>query len=187
MIDSVRPYVGEVVVVDTGSTDKTVQLCKDIGARVYQVGFTDFASIRTLTSHLARSKWVLMLDADETLSNPEMLDDIVSNGSMDAYAFPRKRWLDLHMTQQTEIEAYPDYQVRFYKNNPNHVWKRELHEFFHGAAVHQCKDGPIINHFHDVFKSSIRLKERDRLYTKLAQKARVTVEGGRPVTGKITT
>lgn len=196
MLASVSGYISEIIIVDTGSTDKTLEHIKlmmdykertqdPIKMKLHHVPFTNFAEIRTYTSHLATKPWVLMLDADETLTNPGELYWIINNHKdgkgKDAYAFPRRRWLDLEMTKRTELEAYPDWQVRFYKNNKDFVWKRELHEYFHGTAVtHFAKSGPYpcIEHFHDVFKSPERLAERKKLYEELAVKAGVTVEGG---------
>jgi glycosyltransferase involved in cell wall biosynthesis len=183
MIGSVQQYVDELVLVDTGSTDLTVhrahEICQsfNLPIRAYRGEFTNFGEVRTKTAHLASKEWVLMLDADERLSKPEMLQDVIKMGG-DAFAFPRRRWLDRKMEKQTELEAYPDWQVRLFKNNKEYVWKRELHEYFHGAAVDNIKRGPTIEHFHDVYKSPERLAERKALYEKLAKKAGVTVEGG---------
>ena len=182
MINSVYDFVDEVVVVDTGSTDETLPGLSDYKkVRIYRTGFTDFGSMRTLTAHLARHPWVLMLDADETISHPELLFNLTQDPLHCAWALPRKRWLDLAMTQQTELEAYPDWQVRFFRNNPKYIWKRELHEYFHGAAVSKLEGGPAINHFQDVFKSPQANEERDRLYTKLAAIAGVNKKGGLPL------
>jgi glycosyltransferase involved in cell wall biosynthesis len=181
MICSVKDYVDEIVIVDTGSEDSTLDICRKYGARIYEVGFTDFGKIRTLTAHLAREPWILMLDSDETLEYPHLLKYLATSGQSDAYSFPRKRWLDLEKTRQTEIEAFPDPQVRFYKNNPNYVWRRELHEYFDGAAVTHIDHGPVINHFHDIFHTPEKLAVRKVLYERLAQLAHVTTEGGKPL------
>lgn len=178
MLSSVKDYVSEIVVVDTGSTDNTIEIARCFTDKIYQVGFTDFGKIRTLTAHLASQPWVVMLDADETISRPDLLADLTNQTMTNAYAFPRRRWLDLDMKQQAELEAYPDWQVRFFRNTKNFVWKRELHEFFHGTAVLNYKDGPIVEHFHDVWKTPEQLALRRELYTRLASKAGVTVEGG---------
>lgn len=181
MLSSVEDYVSEIIVVDTGSTDGTQECARCFTDHVYEIGFTDFGKIRTITSHLATQPWVLMLDADEMLTHPERLKDLIgpSLDERNAFALPRRRWLDLEMTQQTEVEAYPDWQVRLYKNNREYVWKRELHEYFHGTAVHHIDDGPIIEHFQDVFKDDARRKIRDELYSKLAPIAGVHVHGGK--------
>jgi glycosyltransferase involved in cell wall biosynthesis len=130
-IESVRPVVAEIVIVDTGSTDGTVALAKKYTNRVYEVGFTDFGSIRTLTAHLAVFPWVLMLDGDERLDPSEWpkLAELIStpvgtfesNGEhdrdgnvvIDSWALPRKRWEDEWMRKQVDVDSYPDWQVRF--------------------------------------------------------------------------
>jgi glycosyltransferase involved in cell wall biosynthesis len=184
MINSVYDFVDEVIVVDTGSTDNTLNNLGDYKkARIYKVGFTDFGSIRTLTAHLATKRWVLMLDADETLEHPEILHNLTQDYRFSAFAFPRKRWLDLEKTQQTEVEAYPDWQVRFFRNNPKFVWRREVHEYFEGAEVTLIEEGPVIHHFQDVYHNSDpkRAIQKTALYSRLAKKAGVTTEGGKPV------
>lgn len=179
MIESVKNFVDEIVVVDTGSTDASIEICRSYNARIYKVGFTDFGSVRTLAAHLARESYVLMLDADERIDiNDAPVIRTLPILSRNALAFPRKRWLDLAMTMQTEKEAYPDWQVRFFRNNPSYNFKRELHEYFDGAEVHHVSN-PVIHHFHDVFHSKERLAERKILYERLAKLAHVTVEGGK--------
>lgn len=181
MLSRIAEHVNEIVIVDTGSTDATMQVAKKFDARIYEVGFTDFGKMRTLTAHLAREPWVLMLDADETLENPEALVDLANDAEVEAYAFPRKRWLDLGMQHQTETEAYPDWQVRFFRNETKYVWRRELHEYFDGGAVVHIPNGPVVNHFQDVFKSAARKQERDELYRFLALQAGVDIVGGKPL------
>lgn len=173
--------INELIIVDTGSTDNTVKIARKYTPRVYQIGFSDFGSIRTITAHLARREWILMLDADETIANPHLLKNLIKKPTSLAYALPRKRWLDLEMTQQTEIEAYPDYQVRLFLNRPDLVWKRELHEYFHGCSVENIDNGIVLNHFQDVFKDKEANETRSKLYDKLAAKANVTVHGGKEI------
>lgn len=65
-LDSVRPFVDELVVLDTGSVDDTVAVAMRAGARVEQVGWSDdFAAARNLALTACHTDWVLSLDADE--------------------------------------------------------------------------------------------------------------------------
>ena len=66
---SVRPVVEEIVLVDTGSVDRTVEIAKQFGARVY--GFKwcdDFSAARNFALAKATGDWVFSLDADETIA-----------------------------------------------------------------------------------------------------------------------
>lgn len=68
-LDSVRPFVDEMVVVDTGSTDETVAIAEAHGARVVHFEWiNDFAAARNFAIDSATADWILMLDADERLT-----------------------------------------------------------------------------------------------------------------------
>lgn len=67
-LESVRPWVDEMVVVDTGSTDGTQDLARERGARVVEWAWRDdFAAARNESLRHATGDWILCLDADETL------------------------------------------------------------------------------------------------------------------------
>jgi len=66
---SVRDVVDEMIVVDTGSTDKTKMIAQQMGATVLDFKWIDdFAAARNFALDAARGQWILLLDADERLS-----------------------------------------------------------------------------------------------------------------------
>lgn len=68
-IDSARPYVQEIVVLDTGSKDRTREIARQHGARLEQFEWCDdFAAARNAAIAAATTDWILMLDADERLA-----------------------------------------------------------------------------------------------------------------------
>jgi len=68
MLDSVRGLVGEIIIVDTGSTDATRDIARSYGAHVAELVWqNDFAAARNASIALARFPWILVLDADEAL------------------------------------------------------------------------------------------------------------------------
>jgi glycosyltransferase involved in cell wall biosynthesis/tetratricopeptide (TPR) repeat protein len=68
-LDSVRDIAWQIVVADTGSTDRTKQIAIDHGAEVHEIAWTDdFSAARNAALEHARGDWVLMLDADEELT-----------------------------------------------------------------------------------------------------------------------
>jgi len=63
---SIRDQVDEIVVVDTGSTDKTVEIAKSYGARIYHHPWeNDFSLHRNQSISYARGRWIFIIDADE--------------------------------------------------------------------------------------------------------------------------
>jgi glycosyltransferase involved in cell wall biosynthesis len=67
---SVKPVVDEMIVVDTGSTDRTKDIARSLGAKVYDFPWTDsFSDARNFSLSKASGKWLLVLDADEAISS----------------------------------------------------------------------------------------------------------------------
>ncbi|MCP2727547.1 tetratricopeptide repeat protein [Limnofasciculus baicalensis] len=76
VLDSVKTLVDEMVIIDTGSTDRTVEIAKDYGARVYYFNWcNDFSVARNYGLQYVKGNWVLVLDADEVLT-PEIVPEI---------------------------------------------------------------------------------------------------------------
>jgi len=105
----------EILIVDSGSTDRTVELAEKLGARVIEAGWRGFAGQKNWAAEQASHDWILSLDADEALS--EALEAEIWNlkktgPRYDAYTMPRLarylgRWI-LHSGW------YPDRKVRLY-------------------------------------------------------------------------
>jgi len=68
-LQSIAPYVDEMVVVDTGSTDRTREIARDCGARVFDFPWTDsFSEARNQSLAQARGQWIFWMDADDVIS-----------------------------------------------------------------------------------------------------------------------
>ena len=105
----------EILIVDSGSVDRTVELAQNLGVRVLEAGWRGYAAQKNWAAEQAANDWILSLDADEALS--EALEAEIWNlkktgPRYDAYTMPRLarylgRWI-LHSGW------YPDRKVRLY-------------------------------------------------------------------------
>lgn len=141
-IESLR-CCDEIVVVDSGSLDRTAEIACNYGARVVESPWPGYAKQKNLAAERAANDWILSIDADEALSEALEAEiwQIKKNGpTCDAYTMPRMaqylgRWI-LHSGW------YPDRKVRLY-HREKATWKGEfVHESVHvtGKVEHLKSD-----------------------------------------------
>lgn len=76
----------EIIVVDTGSTDKTVEIAKKYTDKVFfHIWEDDFAKMRNISLSYCTGDWILVLDADEVLDNPEEVIKLFKDNKIDEY------------------------------------------------------------------------------------------------------
>lgn len=122
-----RPLVDELVIVDTGSSDDTVAVAESFGAKLSAFEFRrpDFAGARNQSLAQATGDWILVLDADELLteSAPTILDGLVRSGQRVGYVARRR---NLRLPRRVEILT--DYALRLFPNDPRHRYQGRVHE-----------------------------------------------------------
>ena len=128
-------WADEVVVVDSFSSDRTVEIARDLGARVVQVPFEGFGRLRTSAIASTSHEWVFSLDSDERCTEAardEMLRIVAAADAADAYYVPRRnvfmgRWI-------RHCGFYPDYrQPQLFRRNAMTFDEAMVHE---GYTVH---------------------------------------------------
>ena len=89
-IDSVKDIVNEIVIIDTGSTDSTLDILKNYNVKLYNYKWeNDFASARNFAINKIKSDWILFLDADEILdeASKDNLINYVNTTKLDGCHF----------------------------------------------------------------------------------------------------
>lgn len=88
-------FTDEIIVVDNGSTDHTVEIVKKLGVKVYEVAGLDFSYLRNIGREKAGSQWLLYIDADERITK-ELASEIKSAlqkpGEYAAFSVIRKNY-----------------------------------------------------------------------------------------------
>jgi glycosyltransferase involved in cell wall biosynthesis len=130
-LDSVRDLADEIIIVDGGSIDKTVEVAKKFGAKVK---VTDNPQIFHINKQkaidMATKDWVFQLDADERVT-PELADEIESRimnneSRFSGFWIPRKNWfLGRFLLKGGQ---YPDYTLRLYKRGKAWLPQKTVHE-----------------------------------------------------------
>ena len=114
-LESVK-WAHEIIVVDSGSTDRTIEICKEYTDKVLHNPWPGMNGQKAFAKEQASCDWLLNIDADERVS-PELqlkIKSILEKGSpVDGYFIPRRvwylgRWID-------HSGWYPDYTLRFFK------------------------------------------------------------------------
>jgi glycosyltransferase involved in cell wall biosynthesis len=97
-LNSVAPLVcngeGEIIVVDSGSSDRTIEIAKSFNAKIFVEPWKGFAGQKNSAMEKASGDWVLQLDADEAVE-PELANEIVGaiqDGAVEGFWMPRKNY-----------------------------------------------------------------------------------------------
>jgi glycosyltransferase involved in cell wall biosynthesis len=166
-IESLR-CCDEILVVDSGSTDRTVEIAEKLGARVIESPWPGYAKQKNLAAEKACYDWIFSLDADEALSEALEAEiwQLKKNGpGCDAYTMPRMaqylgRWI-LHSGW------YPDRKVRLYDRRK----ARWVGEFVHESVLVEGSIGHLKSNLlhHTCQSMAEHVKSMDRYTTLAAQ------------------
>jgi len=121
-LDSAKKFVNEIIILDTGSTDKTVQIAQGYGAKVHHFEWcNDFSAARNQALKYVTGDWVLVLDADETLA-PEIIPQLRE-------AIQREEYLLINLVREEIGAAQSPYSMvsRLFRNHPDIIFSRPYH------------------------------------------------------------
>jgi len=128
---SVEGVADEIVIVDTGSTDRTVAIAESFGAKVIHEPWTgDFAKHRNTSLDAATGDWLLILDADEELVDGAALRPLLSDPDMEGYSLREVNYIG----QEAGLEAVVNAAFRVFRNRPEYRYDGALHEQIQGKV-----------------------------------------------------
>jgi glycosyltransferase involved in cell wall biosynthesis len=145
---SVDNVADEIVVVDSGSRDRTLDICKRYSSRIFEHEWQGYRAQKQYATDQAAYDWILSLDADEEVSaglRSELLAwKSSSTGEYAGYRIPRKacfmgRWIQ-HTTW------YPDRQLRLFRKTSGRWEGGRVHESFRVAGPVGEFDGELYHY-----------------------------------------
>lgn len=157
-IEAAKPLVDEIIVVDTGSKDRTKEIAQKLGAKVFDFKWNnDFSEAHNLAVEKAEMDWVLVLDADETISRKDhkKILKLVKDESVDGYVLEQRTYstnVESHNWSFCEgnYEEEKDFAgyfasklVRLFRNNKGYKFIHKNHDVVDPSIKE--KNGKIVN------------------------------------------
>lgn len=129
-LDSIRNLAWEIVIVDGGSTDKTLEIAKDFGARLLKTDNPPIFHInKNKAIDAALGDWILQLDADEVVTEElkkEIKEVTKQKKDFNGFWIPRRNFFLGRFLKKGG--QYPDYTLRLYKKNKGRLPAKDVHE-----------------------------------------------------------
>lgn len=186
---SVKPIVDEMIVVDTGSTDRTREVAAAFGAKVFESAWAhDFSAARNVSLSKASGDWILVLDADEAMAAADhgRLRKRIEQkpARRTAYKLTTRNYTDqvgsrgwaandgVYVGEEAGRGWVPSLKVRLFPNDPRIRFVNPVHELVEptlaeaGVAIEAC-DIPV-HHYGRLDPDKVRAKGED--YYRLGMK-----------------
>src|SRR5687768_6670019 len=127
-IASVRPVADEILVADSGSTDGSLEIARELGCRVIEREYVNSANFKNWAIPQARHEWVLVVDADERVT-PELAAEIrhvlAGRSQLDAYRLKRDLFFLGHRIKHGGVSN--GYLVRLFRRDTCRYQRRRVH------------------------------------------------------------
>jgi glycosyltransferase involved in cell wall biosynthesis len=169
-LTAARQFCDEMIVVDRGSTDTTVQICRDLGATVHFFEWIDdFAAARNYSLQECTGDWVIWLDADDVITE-ENIEKILTLKS----TLLSDQWDAVYCTYNYDhdergVSRLSLSRDRFFRRTPYLKWKDPIHEYVENDTFKAVHYAPEITVSH--FPLQKKRPSKSLLYFNILKKA----------------
>src|SRR3989338_7812417 len=180
-LNSVKDLVDEIVIVDTGSTDSTLEIANKFTDKVFSIPWNDsFSDARNESLKHASKDWILVLDADETVSKKDhsVIKKLIKEKDVDAFLLEQRNYTDApslfgwtscrgeYREEKVFAGYYPIRAIRLFRNNGKLKYKHRVHETVRDSVDKTGKAPIAIHHF----GRAKGIKEKLEKYLELGKK-----------------
>ncbi len=170
-LESVRGLVDEMIIVDTGSTDRTVEIAEKFGARIFHYKWhDDFGKARNFSLGHARGDWILVMDGDEVFDSSSVwkFRKFLETGTVNHPLSPK---IINHMEEQNNTTEH--FHCRIFPNTGKFAYKGVIHEqllYQDGTEPDIYKLPDVIIHHYGYTKTRYKEKGKRERNIKLLKK-----------------
>ena len=180
-LDSVKGCVDEIVVVDTGSTDNTIEVAKSYGAKVFESPWNnDFSTPRNMALENATGDWIIFLDADEYFKagTAQNLRAIINQGEKQNKEGLLVNLVNIDVDRNNKV-LDTTYILRLYKKLPGLRYIGRIHEELHkkdGSTINKILMIPtdLLELYHTGYSEKINAQKAQRNLNLLLAELKVT-------------
>ena len=195
-LESVKSIVDEMVIVDTGSTDRTVEIAESFGAKVFHHPWNnDFAEARNISLKHATCGWILVLDADEVIAVQDLpeIKKLIRNNDAAGYMLVTRTYQNSSTLSEWQAVEHPCPEAKGYAGyipSPHvRLFRRDKDIYFEGK-VHEIveytisgKGGKIVEtdipiHHYGYISDKDSVKQKEKLYHRLIEEVETGKESG---------
>jgi (heptosyl)LPS beta-1,4-glucosyltransferase len=175
-------WADDIVVVDSGSTDRTRERARGFTDRIFTIDWPGFGAAKNYALDQARGDWVLSLDTDERVPEglrAEILSVVQNRGPFAGYRIPRKNYFGGRWIKR--LGWYPDYILRLFRRGEGRFRERAVHEEVLVNGPLGILQTPLDHYSYESVSDYIARQDR---YARLAA-GEMLREGRRPRAGEL--
>ncbi|HSU72501.1 MAG TPA: glycosyltransferase [Candidatus Binatia bacterium] len=175
-LEAAKPFVDEIIIVDTGSADTSIDIAKSFGATVIELPWDhDFATAKNAALEKATKDWILVLDADEKMTADDFkkLKYTIETAKADAFKLELRNYVQqaglgcvscIPSELTMRAHAYrPIRMVRLFRNRKEYRFENRVHELIEHrieAAEGVIADANIPVHHYGILFANVKHKTR---------------------------
>lgn len=147
-LESVRHIADEIVMVDSGSSDQSIDIAKTFCARIMSLPWQGFSVQRQFAVDSASNDWILMIDADEILteSGVQVISQVLKR-TIDSAAYSLRRRSMFHGKEIRHGDWAHDDVIRLFDRRQGHYGSSLVHESWHTSGPQRSLSGISLLHY----------------------------------------